>query len=81
MTRPRWFIELLKKSFASRFLLAKLTRVPGFRQIIDALLFKDDVIFYLPNKEAIEKSNTKSIQIGKTIPQHEDIIIPKLVYY
>ena len=76
MTRPRWFIELLKKSFASRFLLAKLTRVPGFRQIIDALLFKDDVIFYLPNKEAIEKSNTKSIQIGKTIPQQEDIIIP-----
>ncbi|MCE7746305.1 MAG: 4Fe-4S ferredoxin [Candidatus Heimdallarchaeota archaeon] len=76
MTRPRWFIELLKKSFGSRFILAKLTRVPGFKQIIDSLLFKDDMIFYLPNKEAIEKSATKSIQIGKTIPQQDDIIIP-----
>ncbi|MHA1122816.1 MAG: DUF362 domain-containing protein [Candidatus Heimdallarchaeota archaeon] len=76
MTRPRWFIELLKKSFGSRYILAKLTRVPGFKQIIDSLLFKDDMIFYLPNKEAIEKSATKSIQIGKTIPQQDDIIIP-----
>ncbi|NHJ31962.1 MAG: 4Fe-4S ferredoxin [Asgard group archaeon] len=75
MTRPRWFIELLKKSFASRFLLAKLTRVPGFRYIIDKLLFEDDMIFYLPNRKAIEKS-TKSIPIGKTIPHQDDIIIP-----
>jgi ferredoxin len=76
MTRPRWFIELLKKSFASRFLLAKLTHVPGFRHIIDKLLFEDDLIFYLPNQDVIEKSITKNIKVGKTIPKQDDIVIP-----
>ncbi len=75
MTRPRWFIELLKKSFNSRFLLAKLTHIPGFRYIINKLLFEDDVIFYLPKQEVIEKS-IKNIHIGRKIPQQEDFIVP-----
>jgi len=75
MTRPRWFIEILKKSFSSRFILAKLTHIPGLRYIINKLLFEDDMIFYLPKKEVMGKT-TKKIPVGKTIQQQEDIIIP-----
>ncbi len=54
MTRPRWFIELLKKSFASRFILAKLTQIPGFRYVINKLLFEDDILIYIPNDDIVK---------------------------
>ena len=79
MARPRWFIELLKKSFASRFILAKLTKVPGIRYVLKKLLFEDDILIYLPNDSVMKKRRTKNVSIDKVIPNNEDILIPSQI--
>ncbi len=79
MTRPRWSIELLKKSFASRFILAKLTQIPGLRYVINKLLFEDDILIYIPNDDILKNGWTKNIKIDKKIPQNEDILVPSQI--
>jgi hypothetical protein len=54
MSRPVWVTTLLKKGFSRRFLLAKLTRVPILKRIMDFLLFEDDDIIYLPKDTVIQ---------------------------
>lgn len=54
MASPLWLVKLIKHFFPSRFLLAKLTRLPFFKQFIDLLLFKNDDIMYLPRGEVIK---------------------------
>jgi ferredoxin len=53
MGRPLWFVSLLKRSFASRFVLARLTRAPLVGQIVDRLLFRGDDILYLPRNRVV----------------------------
>jgi ferredoxin len=47
MSRPRWFVELIKRAFPGRFLLARATNVPILGSIIDGWLFEGDDLFYL----------------------------------
>jgi ferredoxin len=54
MSRPLWFVELLKKVFPGRFLLAKTTKVPLLGTLLDHALFEDDDLMYLPRTERIE---------------------------
>ena len=54
MSRPLWFTTILKKGFAYRFLLARLTRVPIIGIIMDHLFFEGDDIVYLPKDQVIE---------------------------
>jgi ferredoxin len=53
MGRPLWFVGLLKRSFASRFILARLTRAPFVGPIVDHWLFEGDDILYLPRNQVI----------------------------
>ena len=53
MSRPLWFVELLKKAFPQRFRLAALTRLPLFGHALDQMLFGGDDIIYLPQERAI----------------------------
>ena len=71
MSRPIWFVELLKMSFPGRFLFAKSTRAPGFRQVADRLLFEGDEIVYLP-KDGL-------IQVDEPIAAAEDVVLPSEV--
>jgi ferredoxin len=54
LTRPLWFVQLLKKAFPSIKFLAKLTNFPLLGRLFDYLLFKEDEIIYLPKDEVIE---------------------------
>ena len=59
---------LVKHTFHTRFFLSKLTRKSKIaKKIIDRLLFQDDEIFVLPNKNAVNKSKTKSTTITTNI--------------
>jgi Pyruvate/2-oxoacid:ferredoxin oxidoreductase delta subunit len=73
MSRPLWFVELVKKSFPARFFLARLTHVPGFRQLIDRLLFHEDDIIYLP------RDHTVRIEINEPIATRSDVVVPSAV--
>ena len=71
MTRPLWFVELLKKVFPQIKLIAKLTRVPIIGRIIDQMLFEGDDIIYLPKNEIIN--------INQELKSKEDMILPTQV--
>ncbi|TFF84621.1 hypothetical protein EU524_00730, partial [Candidatus Thorarchaeota archaeon] len=63
MARPLWFVELLKKAFPSRSMIAKATKVPMIGRIVDKLLFEGDNILYLPKDDVVEKT----IQINQRL--------------
>jgi Pyruvate/2-oxoacid:ferredoxin oxidoreductase delta subunit len=71
MSRPVWFVELLKKVFPTRKIAALLTNLPVIENIADFGFFMGDDIVYLP------KDNT--IQINEAIAESEDIVLPSQV--
>ncbi|NVM53240.1 MAG: 4Fe-4S binding protein [Candidatus Helarchaeota archaeon] len=60
MARPLWFVELLKKAFPRRFLIAKLTKAPIIGKflvrLLDKLIFEGSDIIYLPIDQVITQS-------------------------
>ncbi|MFX1537388.1 MAG: DUF362 domain-containing protein [Promethearchaeota archaeon] len=78
MVRPLWFIELLKKTFPQRFMIAKLTKVPIVGKIIYSMLFEGDDIIYLP-KDDLVKSSNQVIKINKTVNKPEEMVLPSQV--
>jgi ferredoxin len=71
MSRPLWFVELLKKLFPGRALLAKTTQIPLIGTMVDHVFFEGDDLMYLPRTEKIE--------INQPINPHEEIVIPAQV--
>lgn len=54
MSRPLWFVQLIKKAFPNRFLAARATKVPLTGRILDDWLFEGDDLIYLPKDQVIE---------------------------
>lgn len=71
MSRPVWFVELIKKAFPQRFSFAKLTHVPVVGNVVDKMLFSGDDIIYLPI------DNT--IQVNQPIERQEDVVLPSQI--
>lgn len=72
MSRPLWFVILLKKAFPTRYFLAMLARkVPPIRKLIDHFLFEGDDIIYLP-KDTV-------IQINQPIARAEETVLPSQI--
>jgi ferredoxin len=53
MSRPVWFVELIKKAFAGRYLAARATRLPAVGKMVDRWLFDGDDLIYLPRDRSI----------------------------
>jgi ferredoxin len=53
MSRPVWFVKLLRKFFPYRFLFARLTQISAVARLTDRLLFKGDDLTYLPQDRVI----------------------------
>ena len=71
MARPLWFVELIKKGFPGRFLIAKLTKVPIIGRAIDHWLFEGDDIVYLPKDQVIK--------INKPVDMPDQMVLPSQV--
>jgi len=71
MARPLWLVELLKFGFPSRFLIAKMTKVPIIGGFMDRWLFEGDDIIYLPRDQVI--------QVNKPIDVPEEMVLPSQV--
>jgi ferredoxin len=71
MSRPLWFVNLVKKSFPTRFALARVTKAPLVGRLIDYALFGGDDIIYLP------KDNL--IQVNEPIQRPTDTVLPSAV--
>lgn len=70
MSSPVWFVNIIKKTFPQRFIMAWMTRLPLIGRGIEYLLFEGDDIIYLP------KDN--SIRIDEKV-ESEDIVLPSRV--
>jgi ferredoxin len=72
MSRPLWFVALLKKAFSTRYFLAMLARrVRPVRKVVDHFLFEGDDIIYIP------KDNV--IQINQTVARAEETVLPSQI--
>jgi ferredoxin len=75
MSRPIWFVNILKKAFRARFLLAKIMRrIPLVHKLVDAVLFQGDDIIYLPTDRVLTIHNSLS-------PPQESILPSQVVEY
>jgi len=74
MTRPIWFVNLLKKLFPKRFAFAKLTHLPGIGAVVDRMLFQGDDVIYLP------KDNVIPVNVNLIQPENE-VLPSKIVEY
>jgi ferredoxin len=77
MARPLWFVELLKKTFPSRGLIARMTKVPLVGRVVDKMLFEGDDIMYLPKDNVVQKT----IQINKALEKPIDTALPSAVVH
>ncbi|MDZ7293882.1 MAG: 4Fe-4S binding protein [candidate division KSB1 bacterium] len=68
MARPLWFVELLKRGFAQRFRLARLSRVPLLGRIFDRLLFAGDDIIFLPRSEVVHVHQSVAVPEQTVLP-------------
>lgn len=68
MANPLWVVNLIKKSFSSRFKWANWTKNKIFRKIIDNFLFKGDEIYYLPKDNVIEVNEDAGLPVSMAVP-------------
>ncbi len=75
MGRPVWFVNLIKRTFPSRFRLAELTNLPVIGRLIDYGLFEGDDLIYLPRDNVVQNV----IQVGQPIEEAGSIVLPSQV--
>lgn len=71
MSRPRWFVALLRRAYPGRFLVARLTRVPVLGQAIERLLLDGDRLVYLPHDGLIP--------VGEDVEPAGSLVLPSQV--
>ena len=62
MRKPPVFTVLLEKTFPYRFIIAKMTKVPPVRRLLDRMLFSHTNLTYLFRDSLVEISVDRSIQ-------------------
>jgi ferredoxin len=71
MSRPKWFVQLIKMAFPGRFLAARATRLPVVGSLMDHWLFGGDHLIYLP-KDLV-------IQVDESIELPGEMVLPSQV--
>ena len=71
MSRPRWFVELVKWAYPGRFLAARATRLPLLGSLVERWLFDGDHLLYLPPNRVIP--------VGVEVPPFEEMVLPSQV--
>jgi Pyruvate/2-oxoacid:ferredoxin oxidoreductase delta subunit len=71
VANPYGIKTLINRTFAGRFFIAKLTRYPLFGKLLDALLFAEDDLLYLPVDRAIP--------INRRLTGWQDMVLPSQV--
>jgi ferredoxin len=68
MSRPLWFVTLLKRAFPARFLAARATRVPLVGHLIHHELFRGDDLIYLPSDRVIQVHESVELPVQTVLP-------------
>jgi NAD-dependent dihydropyrimidine dehydrogenase PreA subunit len=73
MSRPVWLVSLIEMGFPGRFALARLTRVPVLRKLLDRWLFEGDDIVYLPRERVIS--------VGRDLGEPSQTVLPSQIVH
>jgi len=68
MSRPLWFVELLRKAYPGRFLAARLTKLPILGSSVDRWFFDGDDMIYLPKNRVIPVNQPVDIPGDMVLP-------------
>ena len=71
MSRPRWFVTLIKRIYPTRFLAARTTRVPLLGRVINRVAFEGDRMVYLPRDGVIP--------VGEDVTLPGEMVLPSRV--
>ncbi|GAB4541693.1 MAG: 4Fe-4S dicluster domain-containing protein [Anaerolineae bacterium] len=71
MSRPLWFVELLKKVYPARFMAARATRLPILESISARWFFDGDDMIYLPRNRVIP--------VNQPVDVPGDLVLPSEV--
>jgi ferredoxin len=71
MSRPILLVNIMKKTFSQRFMLARLTRVPVIGRLVDNWLFEDDDMVFLPRDGVIS--------IEESLAPADQVVLPSKV--
>jgi len=71
MANPYGIKTLIKRTFAGRFFIARLSNYPLIGKLLDTLLFAGDDILYLPADNAI--------QVNRRLAGRQDMVLPSQV--
>jgi ferredoxin len=76
-----WFVSLVKKSFPTRFALARFTKAPLVGRLIDQALFGGDDIIYLPKDNLVreDRIRKKVIPVNESVQRPADTVLPSAV--
>jgi ferredoxin len=74
MSRPLWFVELIKKIYPGRFLAARATRIPIVGEILDRWLFEGDDLMFLLNDRAL-----RTIPVNQSLDMPDEVVLPSQV--
>ena len=79
MSRPVWFVGLIKRSFPTRFALAWATKAPVVGHMLDRWLFDGDDLFYVPPDRLSPGEGRRTISIGQAVEAPPDVVLPSRV--
>lgn len=71
MSRPLWFVNLIKKIYPGRDIFAKSSNAPILNQLIDRTFFSGDALWYLPAN--------RSLKVNESIEMPRDYVMPSSV--
>ncbi len=71
MSRPMWFVKVIKAGFPYQVNIARLTKVPLLGGLIEHVMFEDDDIMILPRETVV--------RVGETVELPEEMILPSKV--
>ena len=77
MSRPKWFVDLLKVAFPGRSLAARATHVPFVGGVIDRMLFEGDHLIYLPKDSALQTGAV--IRVDEPVDLPGEVVLPSRV--
>ncbi|MCJ7653503.1 MAG: 4Fe-4S binding protein [Actinobacteria bacterium] len=71
MSKPMWFVKIVKLGFPTRFITARLTKVPVIGKLMERWLFEGDSIIILPRENVVP--------VGEPVDTPENVLLPSKV--
>ena len=79
MSRPLWFLKLIRKAYSTRFFFARLSHLPPWGALADRVLFYGDRLFMLPRDPAPHRGETRRVEVGEAVEEPQGTVLPSRV--